>query len=84
MFYFEDYTLYENHLDRIRSWFPQIKKTNMTDLILHIRLENRIVQKTHYKNAISPLVYKKVMLSNFNFNKLYLVTDTEDTLIKKM
>ena len=35
--YFEDYRLYQNDLDRIRSWFPTIPQTNHTDLILHLR-----------------------------------------------
>lgn len=77
VFYFEDYTLYEPYLYKIRSWFSKIKKNNNDDLVVHLRLENRVVQKTHYKNIISPEIYKKIILSNFKFNKLYIVTDCE-------
>ncbi len=77
MFYFEDYNIYKLYLEEIRSFFPKIKKRNIKDLVLHFRLENRIVQETHYKNIIKPEIYKKVILKNFNFNKLYIVTDSD-------
>ena len=77
MFYFEDYTLYKSYLEKIRSWFPIVKKTNKKDLVLHFRLKNRIVWETHYKNFVKPEVYKKVISSNFNFDKLYIVTDAD-------
>ena len=77
MFYFEDYILYRSHLKKIRSWFPVIKKTNTKDLVLHFRLKNRLVWETHYKNFVKPEVYKRVISSNFNFDKLYIVTDAD-------
>ena len=48
--YFEDYTLYQNEIERIKSWFPKQQKTNNEDLILHFRLQNRLVQKIHWCN----------------------------------
>jgi len=77
MFYFEDYTIYKPHLEKIRKWFPIVKKTNNNDLVLHFRLKNRLVWETHYKNFVKPEVYKKVVSSNFKFNKLYIVTDAD-------
>ena len=77
MFYFEDYTIYKSHLEKIRSWFPVVKKTNTKDLVLHFRLKNRLVWETHYKNFVKPEVYKRVVSSNFKFNKLYIVTDAD-------
>jgi len=50
MFYFEDYTLYKPYLEKIKSWFPFVEKTNTEDLVLHFRLKNRLVWETHYKN----------------------------------
>ena len=29
---------YEYHLEKIRSWFPTIEKTNKTDLVVHLRI----------------------------------------------
>lgn len=77
VFYFEDYTLYKPHVDKIRTWFPVVEKKHKNDLAFHLRLENRAVQVTHDKNAISPEVYKKVIKDNFKFNQLYIVTDSE-------
>jgi len=85
IFYFEDYNIYKDYLKKIKSWFPPVKKTNVKDLVLHFRLENRLIWKTHYRNTVKPGTYKKIILSNFNFEKLYIVTDAEkwDYLKKK-
>ncbi len=77
MFYFEDYILYKPYLKKIKSWFSIIKKTNTKDLVLHFRLKNRLVWETHYKNFVKPETYRRVISSNFNFNKLYIVTDAD-------
>lgn len=77
MFYFEDYRIYSPHLEKIRSFFPPIEKRNNRDLVLHFRLENRIVQETHFKNIISPEVYKRTIVDNFDFDQLYIVTDAK-------
>jgi len=85
IFYFEDYTLYKPYLDKIRSWFPDIKKTNTKDLVLHLRLRNRVVWATHYKNFVKPQIYKEIIKTNFKFEKLFIVTDSEkwDYVTKK-
>lgn len=77
MFYFEDYNIYKPYIKKIRSFFPKVKKNNDRDLVLHFRLENRIVQETHYKNSIDPEVYKKSILDNFDFDRLYIITDSD-------
>ena len=77
MFYFEDYHIYKSHLERINSFFPKIKKRNSKDLVLHFRLENRIVQETHYYNTVKPDSYRRVISDNFDFEKLYIVTDSD-------
>lgn len=77
MFYFEDYTIYKPYLNKIRSWFPKIKKTNTKDLVVHFRLKNRLIWDTHYKDFIKPELYKKIIISNFNFDRLYIVSDME-------
>ena len=74
--YFEDFTLYESYLQEIRSWFPKIQKTNHSDLILHMRLQNRLIQENHHKNHISPQGYIKG-IEKFDFERIHIVTDAE-------
>jgi len=50
--YFEDYTYYVPHVEKIRSWFPVIPVTNNKDLILHLRLQNRLVQQSHLMKSL--------------------------------
>ena len=76
MFYYEDYTLYSPHIEKIKGWFPIVKKSNTIDLVLHFRLENRIIWKTHYLNAIPVDVYRDVIKSNFDFDRLCIVSDS--------
>jgi len=77
LFYFEDYHIYKENIEKVRSFFPKIKKKNDKDLVLHFRLENRVVQETHYKNIVKPEVYRDVILNNFDFDKLYIATDSD-------
>lgn len=77
-FYFEDYTLYEPYLERIRSWFPSIKERNSKDLVLHLRLQNRIIQDTHYLDRVPLEAYTDIMRSKFEFDKLYIVSDCQE------
>ena len=74
--YFEDYRLYEKDLERIRSWFPRVPQANTTDLILHLRLQNRLVQQTHHKNHILAEGYKRGM-EKFKFDRLHIITDAK-------
>ena len=74
--YFEDYTIYEPYLDKIRSWFPKQKKENNNDLILHFRLQNRLIQKTHCINHVPFEVFEKG-INKFDFEKLHIVTDAK-------
>jgi len=77
IFYFEDYTLYKPYLEKIRLWFPSVKKNNKEDLVLHFRLTNRLVWETHYKNFVKPEAYREVIKFNFKFKRLFIVTDAE-------
>jgi len=74
--YFEDYKILENHLPEVRSWFDTIPVTNFTDLILHLRLQNRLIQVSHNKNHISVDSFKEV-ISQFDYDRLHIVTDAE-------
>ena len=74
--YFEDYKIIKPHLGEIRSWFDPSQTTNKEDLILHLRLQNRLIQVSHNKNHISADAFKRV-ISSFNYKKLHIVTDAE-------
>tara|TARA_R100001509_G_scaffold148320_1_gene106033 strand:- start:3687 stop:4511 length:825 start_codon:yes stop_codon:yes gene_type:complete len=73
---FEDYTLYKDRLDDIRSWFPKVEKTNTKDLILHLRLGNRIAQNTHHMNHVDSKRYCSV-IETFDFDRLHIITDAD-------
>lgn len=73
---FEDYTIYKDRLDDIRSWFPKVEKTNTKDLILHLRLGNRIAQHTHHLNHVDSKKYIEV-INTFDFDKLHIITDAD-------
>jgi len=74
--YFEDYEIFAPHLDTIRSWFPPVKKMNSRDLILHLRLQNRLVQVSHHKNHVLADAYLKGM-EGFDFDRLHIITDAK-------
>lgn len=74
--FFEDYTLYRDHLREIRSWFYPVKKRNKRNLVVHLRLQNRLIQVNHYLNLIEPSSYRK-LLGQFDFDELHIVTDLE-------
>jgi len=74
--YFEDHRIYKKHKKKIISWFPSVPRTNKKDLILHLRLQNRLVQKSHLKNHIMVKGYKEG-ISMFDFDKLHIITDSK-------
>lgn len=74
--YFEDYALYSNHVDQIRSWFPVVAKTNKKDLVFHLRLGDRLFLKDSYLSGmkVEPFQYINV-IKQFKFDRLHIVTD---------
>ena len=74
--YFEDYKILKPHLDDIRSWFTHPPVTNTEDLILHLRLQNRLIQINHNKNHISADAFKRA-IGKFDYKRLHIVTDAE-------
>jgi hypothetical protein len=74
--YFEDYKIFKPFLSEIRSWFPQQKITNTKDVVLHLRLQNRLIQVSHNKNHIKVDSFKRV-LKEFEYENLHIVTDAE-------
>ena len=74
--YFENYKIIKPNLPEIRKWFTQTKITNKEDVILHLRLQNRLVQASHNKNHIIVDSFKHA-IKQFDYNKLHIVTDAE-------
>ncbi len=74
--YFEDYKILKPYLPEVRSWFDKKEITNTKDVILHLRLQNRLVQISHNKNHISVDSFKSA-LSKFDYERLHIVTDAE-------
>jgi len=74
--YFEDFKVFKTFLSEIRRWFPSISITNKKDVILHLRLQNRLVQVSHNKNHITADSFKEA-LQSFEYDRLHIVTDAE-------
>lgn len=74
--YFEDYEIFTPYLETIRSWFPRVQKTNNNDLILHLRLQNRLVQVSHHKNHVLADAYLRG-IEKFDFDRLHIITDAK-------
>ena len=74
--YFEDYKIFKPHLDRIRSWFRPVEITNKSDLVVHMRLQNRLVQVSHNKNHITADSFKEA-IGRFDYERLHIITDAE-------
>jgi hypothetical protein len=74
--YFENYKFIKPHLNQIRTWYTPSEITNKKDVILHLRLQNRLIQEAHHKNHITADSIKEV-LSRISFERLHIVTDAE-------
>ena len=72
--YFEDYRFYGPYIKDIQSWFKPIPKRKDNDLILHFRLQNRLIEVNHIKNRVNPKAYTD-FLNTIEFDKLHIVTD---------
>lgn len=74
--YPEDFRLYTPHTERIRGWFPAAPKTNTRDLVLHLRLGDRLLIAGCFRNgnAIAPEHFEAA-INSFAFERLHIVTD---------
>ncbi len=72
----EDYTIYKPHLKKIRSWFNDIPKTNTSDLVLHLRLGDRLLEKFSYHPLMKVQAEEFISaFQYFDFKRLHIVTD---------
>ena len=74
--HFEDYNLFLKDRDVIRSWFTIPDSRPPTDLVLHLRLGDRLFYDNHYGTQMlgSPKQYAEA-LDKFDFDNLFIVTD---------
>jgi hypothetical protein len=74
--YPEDFTLYKPHMNRIRSWFNDIPKTNTDDLVFHLRLGDRLLNKNDHHPSMKVTAEEYIhAIERFDFDKLHIVTD---------
>jgi len=60
---------YKNYLDEIKSWFTPIVKTNLNDLVVHIR------RGDNGDNINTPVDWYLKVMDNIEYDKVFLVTD---------
>ena len=72
--YLENHLTYTDHLDKIRSWFPKVEKTNTEDLVVHLRRGDNGANI----NTLFEWYDGVIKSQNIQFNKMYLVTDGPD------
>jgi hypothetical protein len=74
--YPEDFTLYKPHMNRIRSWFNDVPKTNNDDLVFHLRLGDRLLHKNDHQPCMKVLAEEYIdAIERFDFDRLHIVTD---------
>ena len=72
--YFEDYTYYFPHRDRIKTWFPKVDSREDNALVLHLRTGDRLVMKNEFYSKPTVENYLRAM-EKFDFDELHIVTD---------
>ena len=72
--YFENYKFFKNNIELIKTWFPETRKHNADDLILHLRAGDRLFYANEYDSKPRAQNYINA-IKQFDFNKLHIVTD---------
>lgn len=72
--YFEDYTIYFDKLDQIKSWFNPVKNRNDNSLTIHMRTGDRLFMKNEFYTKPRAEHYLKAV-EKFDFDELHIVTD---------
>ncbi len=73
--FLQDYNLYSDYLNRIKSWecFDKVEDVNEDDLVIHLRAGNRFLAKNALYSATANVLENA--LSKIKFNKLHIVTN---------
>jgi len=72
--YFEDYTLFEDNIEEIKSWYPKVNKREDKDLVIHFRAGDRLFYKNEFYSKPSVDKYIEAV-ERFDFENLHIVTD---------
>tara|TARA_A100001515_G_scaffold144595_1_gene149170 strand:- start:304 stop:1143 length:840 start_codon:yes stop_codon:yes gene_type:complete len=72
--YFEDYRYYIDHIEKIKTWFPQPSEANNKDLVIHLRAGDRLFYKNEFDTKPTAEHFKNA-IKNFNFDGLHIVSD---------
>ena len=67
--FLENPKTYENYIDEIKSWFEPIEKTNLNDLVIHIR------RGDNGDNINTSIEWYTYVMDKINYNNVYIVTD---------
>lgn len=74
--HFEDFNLFLNHRDLIKSWFTSIKTVDPENLTIHLRLGDRLFLENQYgTNMFASVEQYENALKDFKFKKVSIVTD---------
>ena len=75
--FFEDHTYYSDKVDLIKSWFPKVENRNDNDLVFHLRLGERLVQRSDFEKGmlVEASTFVRTIKENFNFDRLHIVSD---------
>ena len=68
------FKLFKNNIELIKSWYPETRKHNTDDLVLHLRAGDRLFYANEYDSKPRAQNYINA-IKQFDFNKLYIVTD---------
>jgi hypothetical protein len=72
--YFENYKYFEKHIEKIKTWYPQVNKRDNSDLVIHFRAGDRLFYKNEFDTKPAVKNYLKA-IEKFDFDKLHIVTD---------
>ena len=72
--YFEDYTIYFDHIDTIKTWFPKSQNRDDNSLTIHMRTGDRLFMKNEFYTKPRAENYLKA-IEKFDFDNLHIVTD---------
>lgn len=72
--YFEDYTIYFNNLEKIKTWFPKVNNREDNSLVIHMRTGDRLFMKNEFYTKPRAKNYLDA-IQKFDFDELHIVTD---------
>lgn len=74
--YPENYNFFVPHLPKIRTWFNPISRNNSHDLMMHLRLGDRLFSQRNFipSGPLDPVELEKA-INRFSFKRLFISTD---------